>query len=148
MFVTNRPLGLEMRKVHQIASLFLLSALLCACGGGGGSSAYSDPASPSKPPTADNPSSSPQVPVARASLSWYAPSQREDGTALSDDEIAGYELYHIVEDSGDMNIIEVDGNITQYQISLTAGTHEFGIAVVDVNGIRSPISEMQSISVN
>lgn len=147
MFVPPQPLGQEMSNLRQIASLLLVSALLTACGGGGGSSSDSS-GSNNTPPSIDDPSSNPEVPVARASFSWSAPTQRQDGSELDQDDIAGYELYHMEDDSGNMDIIEVDGDVTEYELDLAAGSHEFGIAVVDVHGIRSPISDMQSIEVN
>lgn len=141
-----------MSKLHQIVSLLLLTAMLAACGGGGGASAARS-SDGSTPPVIDDPSANPDVDppanvVAHATVAWTAPVQREDGSALASEEIAGYEVYHIESDSGDMDIIEVGGDVTEYSVPLAAGSHELAVAVVDVNGVRSQMSDMQTIEVN
>lgn len=136
-----------MIKLSSIATLLLISAMLTACSGGGSSNASAQPQE--NPPVIDNPSADPDiVPVGTVALAWSAPTQREDGSALSADQIAGYEVYHVEGDSGEMDIITVEGDVTQYQMSLAAGTHELGIAVVDVYGVKSQMSELQSVEIN
>jgi hypothetical protein len=138
-----------MSKLHQILSLLLFSAALTACGSGGGSSTARSGDS-SNPPVIDDPSSNPDpsVVVAHATVAWTAPVQREDGSVLPSDEIAGYEVYHIESDSGEMDIIEVNGDVTEYSVPLASGAHELAVAVVDVHGVRSQMSDMQTIEVN
>lgn len=141
-----------MSKLHQIVSLLLLTATLAACGSSGGSSAARS-SDGSIPPVIDDPSANPDVDppanvIAHATVAWTAPAQREDGSALASEEIAGYEVYHIESDSGDMDIIEVDGDVTEYSVPLAAGSHELAVAVVDVHGVRSQMSDMQTIEVN
>ena len=73
---------------------------------------------------------------------------REDGSTFLPEEIAGYEVYHIEGSSGEMEIIEVDADVTEYQLPLASGTHELGIAVVDVDGVKSHMSELQTVEIN
>lgn len=145
-----------MIELRRLAALALVSVMLVACGGGGSSSA-SDQAVVSQPDI-DDPSSDPDPvnpdPVdpdavaARATLYWSAPTQREDGTALDTTEIARYEIYHLSDNDGSMDIITVEGDATEYAVDLVAGTHELGLAVVDVYGTRSQMSDLQTVEVN
>lgn len=137
-----------MSKLRHIASLMLISALLTACGGGGSSASAQPEATP---PIIDDPSSDPTIDppgtVAHAQVYWSAPTAREDGSALMPEEIAGYEVYHL-DASGEMDIIEVDSGATEYELPLVAGTHELSIAAVDVYGVKSRLSDLQTIEVN
>jgi hypothetical protein len=141
-----------MSKLRQIASLLLLSAMLTACGGGGGSSASAQSGDGSIPPVVDDPSSDPDIDppdtVAHATVSWTAPIQREDGSELPQDEIAGYQVYHIEGSSGEMEVIDVEGDITEYRVALAAGSHELAVAVIDIYGYASQMSDLQTIEVN
>lgn len=130
-----------MSKLSHLASLLLLSALLTACGSGG-SSASAQPEQ--TPPVVEDPPGT----VAHAMVYWSAPTLREDGSALAPEEIAGYEVYHLDGDSGEMDIVEVDSEDTEHRLPLTAGTHEVGIAAVDVYGVKSHLSDLQTIEVN
>lgn len=137
-----------MSKLPYLASLLLLSAMLTACGGGGGSSSASVQPE-TTPPAVSDPSSDPAVDLpGRVAVAWSAPTQREDGSTLPASDIAGYEVYHLETASGEMDIIEVEGNVTEYQLPLAAGTHELGLSVVDVNGVRSALTEMQTVQIN
>jgi len=141
-----------MSNLRHIASLLLVSAMLTACGsGGGGSSASAQPDQIVTTPGVNDPSSNPDVDSpsgSRATLSWSAPTVREDGSAFAENEIAGYEVYHIEDANGEMDIIEVGANSTEYSISLAAGSHELGVAVVDINGVKSQMSELQTVEIN
>jgi ABC-type glycerol-3-phosphate transport system substrate-binding protein len=156
MFVSLNRMGQEMNNFRHIACLMLVSALLTACGGGGGSSASAAPDQIVIPAAVDNPSSDPGVPgvvdtpgkTAHATVTWSAPTVREDGRAFTQEEIAHYEVYHIEEASGDMDIIQVKADATEYNVALASGTHELGVAVVDVNGVKSQMSDLQTVEIN
>jgi ABC-type glycerol-3-phosphate transport system substrate-binding protein len=139
-----------MSNLRHIASLLLISAMLTACGGGGSSAAQSDQIT--TPTVIDDPSSNPEVDppatVAHATVAWSAPTLREDGSAFTQEEIAHYEVYHIEDASGAMDVIEVDADATEYRLALAAGSHELGVAVVDVNGATSQMSELQTIEID
>ena len=145
-----------MIELRRLAALVLVSVMLVACGGGGSSSASQD-AVVSQPGT-DNPSSDPDPispdPVdpgavaARATLTWSAPTQREDGSTLETYEIASYEIYHLVDSDGSMDIITIGGDVTEYALDLVAGNHELGVSVIDIYGVRSQMSELQTVAAN
>ena len=145
-----------MNQLRRLFALVLVSAMLVACGGGGGSNASEDSlvsqpdvTDPSSDPDPLNPDPvDPSDVAARATMSWSAPTQREDGTPLAADEIASYEIYHLNDDDGSMDVITVAGDATEYSIDLTAGSHELGVAVIDVYGSRSQMSELQPVEIN
>ena len=78
-----------------------------------------------------------------SSLSWVAPSVREDNTALSLSEIAGYRIYYGVESGNYKNIIDIgDGSATQAQISgVPSGIYYAVMTTIDADGRESLISE-------
>lgn len=137
--------------LQRLACLLLMSTLLVACGSGGGSSASDQIVG--TPSGVDDPSSDPDAEIpaniaAHATLMWSAPSQREDGTALDPGDIASYEIYHIEDTSGDMDVIEVAGDTSEYNIGLAAGSHQLAVAVVDIYGTKSQMSELQTVEIN
>ena len=136
----------HMFQITRAICFVVMSAVLVACGGG--SSSASAP-SPVAPPSINDPNSHPEAPAAaRATLVWTAPTQREDGTEFIADEIAWYEVYHIEDHSGAMDVIEIASNVDSYEIDLAAGSHELGVAVVDVHGVKSQMSELQTVVID
>ncbi len=79
-----------------------------------------------------------------AILSWAAPAQYTDGTALPLDQLAAYRIYH-GSSSGTLNeIAEVDAaSTTSHTVErLGAGTHYFAITAITVAGMESAWSEI------
>ena len=72
-------------------------------------------------------------------LSWAAPLTREDGTALSPGQIAGYRIYYRLRHQSEFQVINVpDGGITRYSLEpFGPGAYEFAISTVDVDGLES-----------
>jgi len=140
-----------MFDLRRIACLMLVSVMLTACGSGGGSDASAASDSIATPVTTGDLSSHPEVDppaVARAMVSWSAPTQREDGSEFTPEEIAHYEIYHIDDATGAMDIIEVDADTSQYGVALASGSHELSVAVVDIYGVESQMSELQTVEIN
>ena len=112
-------------RLHNISRLgyLLVCALvlpLVACSGGDGGAAGG---------AADG----------TAVLSWVAPSEREDSTALSLSEIVGYRIYYGVE-SGiyQDRIVISDPSATQAQITgISSGNYFVVITTVDTDGRES-----------
>jgi VCBS repeat-containing protein len=75
-------------------------------------------------------------------LSWTAPAEREDNTALSLSEIAGYKIYYGTTQGNYTNSVDVnDSTTTSYTFkSLVAGTYYFVITTRDVDGRESQYS--------
>ena len=89
------------------------------------------------------------APVNMLGVNWTAPFEREDVTALSPAEIAGYRLYYGTS-SGDYQYqIEVnDGSADQAQVSdIPAGTYYVVVSAVDTDGRESAYSSEVVITV-
>lgn len=84
-------------------------------------------------------------------LSWTAPLTRENGTPLLASEIQAYEIYYCVNDcqpEGSGTTIEVPGTPTKHTITLTEpGTWHFAVAVIDHDGLKSPLSNMVTVEI-
>ena len=83
--------------------------------------------------TSDGVVSSPLV------FSWIAPTQRENGSALSTAEIGGYELRYRLKASSAYLFVNVpSGSATSYALDgVGAGDYEYQIAVYDKAGLYS-----------
>lgn len=76
------------------------------------------------------------------SLSWVAPSEREDNTPISMSEIAGYRIYYGTAPGDYQYDIEInDAYNDAADISLLQGTYYAVITTVDVDGRESVFSE-------
>lgn len=75
-------------------------------------------------------------------LSWVAPSEREDNTALSPSDIAGYTIYYGSAPGDYMESIYInDPAATGYSItSLVDGTYYFVVTTRDTDGRESMYS--------
>jgi hypothetical protein len=83
------------------------------------------------------------------SLSWIAPSEREDGTPISMAEIAGYRVYYgAVQGSYTHQVDIADSATMQVTLSdLATGTYYFAVTAIDTDGRESDLSRqvVQSI---
>ena len=76
------------------------------------------------------------------SLSWTAPSEREDNTPISMSEIAGYRIYYGTTPGDYQYEIEINDAYNDVaDISLLQGTYYAVITTVDVDGRESVFSE-------
>jgi len=75
-----------------------------------------------------------------ATLTWTAPTQRTDGSALTN--LAGYRIYWGTESRNYTKSVEIDNPaVTSYVIeNLGPGTHYFATTAVDANGAESAYS--------
>mgnify|MGYP001817981393 CR=1 FL=1 len=82
-------------------------------------------------------------------LSWTAPMERENGSLLSPSELAGYQIYYTVEETGESTMIEIDDiGTTEYEFrDLAPGTYFFAITAVDSKGEISELSDMVTVHV-
>lgn len=143
----------------------MMSFTLVACGGGGGgggapadsgsesggsSGGDGDDNSTSNPNPPDDGDTTP-VPPQSVSLSWTAPSARENGEPLSLADIKGYEIYYYKDGSNPgsgQTIWVAGGSTTTYTVTLdSAGTYFFALAAVDQNGLTSETSNYVSVTV-
>jgi VCBS repeat-containing protein len=76
------------------------------------------------------------------SLSWVAPSQREDGTALSLSEISGYKVYYGTTQGQYPNSTTInDSTATGHTFTnFPAGAYYFVVTTIDVDGLESGYS--------
>ncbi len=77
------------------------------------------------------------------SLSWIAPSERDDGTSISMAEISGYRIYYGTTQGTYTEQIDVnDGNVDQATLdNLTSGTYYLVLTTVDIDGRESTYSD-------
>lgn len=79
-----------------------------------------------------------------AALSWTAPTQNTDGSALVD--LAGYRIYHGMSASALTDMIQLSGGTnTSYTMNqLASGTHYFAVAALTAGGVESAMSGVGS----
>lgn len=78
----------------------------------------------------------------QATLSWAAPSQREDNQPISLSEIAGYKIYYGTSRRNySNNILIEDGDVDSYTVqNLESGTYYFALTTIDTDGRESQYS--------
>jgi hypothetical protein len=113
-----------------LAAVVLASALLAACGG---DTFYVGP------DKGDGGGQSPLPPVTlgNATLSWYPPTERTDGSPLN--ALKGYRIvYGLRSRMYDYSIELTNPGLTRYVIDgLTTGTWYFAIIAIDAQGLES-----------
>ena len=148
-------------------AVFIVAATLAACGGGDASSSAASQPTPatssasSNPPVdssapaptpaptpAPSPTPAPAPTVGAATLSWTAPDQNTDGSALTN--LAGYRIYYGTSASDLNQVISISNvGITAYVIDdLTAGTYYFSIRAYTSAGTESSLSNVVSDTIS
>lgn len=92
----------------------------------------------------------PTGPVERlVTLSWEVPTQRQDGSSLSTNEINGYKIYSGTSANDLSNVVVVDdpGQINYSQV-LPEGTYYYAISTITTDGVEGPRSSAISLTVN
>ena len=86
--------------------------------------------------------------TATVSLSWVAPSTREDNQAISLADIDGYNVYYGTTSGQYPNKVTInDGTATGYTFSnFPAGTHYFVVTTVDTDGRESQYSTVTTVN--
>ena len=82
--------------------------------------------------------------VGSATLSWAAPIQNTDGSAITD--LGGYVIYHGLSPSALTNTVRISNpGVSTYVIdNLSAGTHYFALAAFNTSGVESAQSGVGS----
>jgi len=75
-----------------------------------------------------------------ATVSWSAPTTREDGTTLSLIEIASYKIYYGSSPGTYTSNVVIPGTLTTAQITLSYGSWYFAATTIDTNGLESALS--------
>ena len=128
---------------------------LAACGGGGDSTAAAAGAqtvTPVTPSDASPPVTSQSTPpppsVGEATLSWQAPDQNTDGSALTN--LAGYRIYYGTSAAALNQVIDIPNvGMTMYVVdNLTAGTYYFSIRAYNGGGAESELSNIVSSTIS
>jgi hypothetical protein len=94
------------------------------------------------PPASNPPASPPASGLGTAVLSWSAPTQNIDGSALGN--LAGYRVYHGTDPATLSNVVQLQGaGQASYTFTdLANGTHYFSVAALTAGGVegeRSPV---------
>jgi len=88
-------------------------------------------------------------PLATMSLSWEAPSTREDGSSLSAAEIDSYAIYLSYEGDSNEDVIMVSGALNNINLSeMFPGNYQFAIATTDISGNIGSRSETILVTIN
>jgi len=131
------------------ATCLLGSWLLVACGGGGGDSAAPAAVTPptTTPPTTPPPPPPPPAGAGAATLSWVAPNENVDGSALLD--LAGFKIYWGTTSGNYPNVVTLNGTgtLTYMVESLAPGTYYFVATAFDSDGNESAFSNEASKTV-
>jgi fibronectin type 3 domain-containing protein len=92
----------------------------------------------------------PAGPVERVvSLSWDVPTQREDGSNLSLDEIQSYKIYSGTNPNSLSAVANVnDPSQKSYSDTLQEGTYYYAISTVTQDGLEGPRSSTMTLVVN
>lgn len=79
-----------------------------------------------------------------AVLSWSAPAQNTDGSALTD--LAGYKVYHGTSATSLTDVVQLNGSgTTSYTFTqLSSGTHYFAVSAYNASGVESAKSAVGS----
>jgi hypothetical protein len=87
----------------------------------------------------------PAAPSGTATLSWLAPTQYTDGSALPASQLGAYRIYRGASAGSLSRIAEVDDGTMSFTVqSLAAGTHYFAVTAVTVGGTESALSAVGS----
>ena len=88
--------------------------------------------------------SAPAPVTGSATLSWSAPMQNTDGSALTD--LAGFKVYHGTSATALNEVVQLEGSTSSgYTYSqLTAGTHYFAVSAYTAGGTESALSALGS----
>lgn len=108
-----------------------------------------DMAVPEPEPVPDPDPVPPTQDFSQITVSWVAPTTREDGSSLPANELAGFDVYVIAENSGNDEIVSVgQPNVTQiiYQPK-QADIYHFSVTAYDTSGVSSQMSTAVSVIV-
>jgi hypothetical protein len=141
---TIRPL----KALFSLSVLLIAGLLLTACGDGVGVSPASATATAAAVPAASPPPAAPATPASpttgSATLSWTAPTENTDGTALTN--LAGYHIYYGTSAGAWTSTITVlEAAETSYVVDgLAPGTYYFAVVAFNSDGDDSPQSNISS----
>jgi hypothetical protein len=128
------------KHTFQISCGLLLLIALSGCGGGG---------TPGQQVGGNSaPGTGPVTGTHSIMVSWTAPSQRTDASALTTADIAGYVIrYSQTSGNLDQSITVNDGAATSHAINnLADGTWYFSIQTRDIQGQTSSLTPEQSVT--
>ena len=93
------------------------------------------------------PEPTPEPAISDVSLSWIAPSAREDDNPISLSEIAGYKIYYGTTQGNYNNSVNVNDSAAEgYTLNgLSSGTYYFAVTTKDTEGRESQFSSVVQI---
>ena len=138
------------KGIGRLFALLSISAALAACDGSNNSTASSGTPASSSPSTTANTGSSSTLPPATSdsvTLSWSAPSENTNGSALTN--LAGYEIYYGTNSSALTQHISINPvGIMNYVVSnLSSGTWYFEVVAVNSAGEKSAPTSIVSTTI-
>jgi hypothetical protein len=124
----------------RLTGLLVIALVMSACSGGSASNSTTGTSSPST-------ASGTTVGAAgTATLTWVAPTENANGTAITD--LAGYTVYYGTNPSDLTQSVEVSGgtSTTASVTGLPAGTYYFAVSAYNSMGADSEQSNVASIT--
>ena len=123
----------------QILITLFLTLQVVACGSKDLAQTITDDTSSDASSPSDTPDSTANTDI---SLSWAAPSQREDNEPISLSEIAGYKVYYGTSQRNYTKSVNInDGSADQHTFNnFSAGTYYFALTTYDTAGRESQYS--------
>jgi hypothetical protein len=130
-------------RLKHLFALALISSLV-ACSGGGSTGIPGGSSSNSSGSTSE-----PSGSLSKLSLSWVAPSEREDDTGLSLSEITGYRIYYGTETRNYQNQFNVDDSSAEQAqiVDIPKGVYYLVMTTIDSDGRESSYSSEVVITV-
>jgi hypothetical protein len=141
MHISNGSLGFLGRLIVLIG----LSAALAACGDEASSSGSAGSGSTGS--TSNTGSTSPTAQLESITLSWAAPTENTDGSALTN--LAGFDIYYGTSAASLTQKISINsvGLLTYVVENLSSGTWFFEVVAVNSAGVQSGPSSLVSVSI-
>ena len=127
----------------RLTGLLVIALVISACSGGSASSGTGSSTGGSSTSTAGGTTVGA---AGTATLTWAAPTENADGTAITD--LAGYTLYYGTNPSDLTESITVSGaaSTTAEVKDLPAGTYYFAVSAYNAMGLESQQSNVASIT--
>jgi Fibronectin type III domain len=133
--------------IGRVVGLVSISVVLAACDGSNGNTANNGPVTSDPASSAVDNNPTPSSTADSVTVSWEAPSENTNGTALTN--LAGYEIHYGTSATALTESIAVDTvGVTDYVVSnLSSGTWYFEIVAVNSDGTQSAPSGVVSMTI-
>lgn len=139
-----QDIGQRLSRIH-LTGLLAIAFAISACSGGSASNSTTGTGTPGNSTTTTAGGTTVSA-AGTATLTWLAPTENADGTAITD--LAGYTLYYGTNPSDLTQSVTISGaaSTTREVKDLPAGTYYFAVAAYNAMGLEGQQSNVASIS--